>query len=517
VQAKKSVLALLCAGVAAGQTLSSSSVSTHSGWSFSDTTAAMTDVVVGDIVARRLMASGRQVAVTATVRVVRVLQGDLAPGTDLTLAWQYPIGPPEAVADQSPTTRGLWFLRRQAEGFEPLVATLMPYQGGYFLELPQAPLPGSLLYLPGQPAETKIACELAWALQDLAPRRTEGAARTQFQRLAMALNGLDPKAAADVYRYLSSQGDANLEALGLQGRMAGGDASAVFELEKDLPRLAPAFDPMSLPPTGLNLAQDLPAAHAVARIAVGEITIPGWEGALPMMVASTRSLEFLPYFDVMLVSEQSSTRDAGLLGFCQLLNPAAGAGARAAAFWKPEMQAYCPMSTPMSDIAAERQDVTFWQQWYDEHLLEIRKVAMLPQVIAPARYNAPPRGQETMEVTMEMRFQAVISMSVQPPSDPFSGQLNPSDREIFQRIVETTRARLDERNKLSSDIIDAARMSGAIPDEKRLLDVEAQRQAALRSGLADLENQLSPDGWKTLEAEMKRMALHVTRLGAPPQ
>jgi hypothetical protein len=47
--------------------------------------------------------------------------------------------------------------------------------------------------------------------------------------------------------------------------------------------------------------------------------------------------------------------------------------------------------------------------------------------------------------------------------------------------------------------------------------VEAQRQAALRSGLADLENQLSPDGWKTLEAEMKRMALHVTRLGAPPQ
>ena len=70
--------------------------------------------------------------------------------------------------------------------------------------------------------------------------------------------------------------------------------------------------------------------------------------------------------------------------------------------------------------------------------------------------------------------------------------------------MDATHARLDEANKLLSDMINAARMPGAMPDQKKLLDLEAQRQTALKSGLTDLQNQLSADGWKTLEAEMMR-------------
>lgn len=476
----------------------------------------MTDVLVGDIVEGTRLVNGAQVDVKATVRVVRVLQGDMAPGTDVTLAWQYTaMGPSRPVAGDLSGVRGLWFLRKGPEGVRILRAGELSEGGDYFLELPPNISAGGLLHLPDRSTQSQIAEELAGALQTLAAQDPKGPARLQFRRLASAFDGLDQKKTAAVYRYFSLQPDANLKMLGIEGRMAAGDQTAVFELERDLPQLAHAFYMRRMPlVNGLNLAGNLPAARAVARMALADVTLPGLEIGLPARLALTGSLEFLPYLNVMLDSPQLSVRAGAVRAFCQLSKPSS--------FWQPDMQAYCPSESRFDDAAAERQAMDFWRGWYNAHRAEIAKVATLAEVVAPARYSTQKR-QEIVEVPVETRFLRVVLASARAFDQPQTasgdaaavtlpgsavrliGQLNPSDRETFHRVVDATHASLVQIAPLPHDA-NAAGVPGVAPDPKRFVEREAQRRAALQSGLADLEKQLSPDGWKALQAEMTRAA-----------
>jgi len=519
-------LLLLCPGIGASQ---SAHIATK-GWRFADTTAAMTDVLVGDIVEGARLVDKRQVDVKVTVRVVRVLQGALAPGTDLTLAWQYTaLGPMRPTAGNLASVRGLWFLRKGPEGFRILQAGELSEGGDYFLELPEDLPPANLVHLPDPSTQSQIAEVLAGALQTLAAENPKGPARWEFRHLARALEGLDRKKTANVYRYLSLQPDVNLKMLGIEGRMAAGDDSAVFELERDLPQLAHAVYTRRGPPVaGLNLAGNLPAAHAVARIALAEVTLPGLETGLPMRLALTGSLEFLPYLNVMLDSPQPLVRVDTVRAFCQL--------SRQSSFWQPDMQAYC--APRFDDAAAERQAIDFWRSWYTGNRGDIAKVATLPEVTAPARYGAP-RAPAIVEVPVETRFLRVVlagarafdhpqtasgdTAAVVPPGRAvavrattattgtaahFIDRLNPSDREIFHRMVDATNARLQEMTAVTPD---------NVLDREKLLDREAQRRAVLKSGLADLEKQLSPDGWMALQAEMTRVAnVRGIPVGGPP-
>src|ERR1035437_377637 len=204
--------------------------------------------------------------------------------------------------------------------------------------------------------------------------------------------------------------------LGLLGRIAASDTSALSELERDLPRLAGALAAKGFPfPMALlDVSHDLPAAHTLARIALSEYPIQGFEGSLPFSLARTRSLEVLPYLIVMLDSPMSSPRDGALTAFCQVLGP--GFGGEPSSFWRPEMKAYCPMKSPMGDSEQERRDVTFWKEWYAGNLGEIRKVANLPQVVTPTRYSSPPQMQEITNIPLEQRFYGgVLSRSITPP------------------------------------------------------------------------------------------------------
>ncbi|HEX3742649.1 MAG TPA: hypothetical protein VHW09_01910 [Bryobacteraceae bacterium] len=80
---RSAILFLLAATVSA-QTFSS-----HTGWNFNDTLQTATDVLVGDIVSGTAVDDGSQVSVKAIVRVVRVLSGELAAGSNLDIQWQY--------------------------------------------------------------------------------------------------------------------------------------------------------------------------------------------------------------------------------------------------------------------------------------------------------------------------------------------------------------------------------------------------------------------------------------------
>ena len=506
---------LLCPGVAGSQ---SARIATP-GWRFADTTAAMTDVLVGDIVEGARLVDKRQVDVKATVRVVQVLQGALAPGTDVKLAWQYTaLGPVRPTAGNLASVRGLWFLRKGPEGFRILQGGELSEGGDYFLDLPEDLPPENLVHLPDRSTQSQIAEVLAGALQTLAAQDPKGPARWQFRHLANALANLDRKKTASVYRYLSLQPDVNLKMLGIEGRLAAGDDSAVFELERDLPQLAHAIYTMRGPPVAsLNLAKNLPAAHAVARMALAEVTLPGLETGLPMRLALTGSLEFLPYVNVMLDSPQPYVRGEAVRAFCQL--------SRHSSFWQPDMQAHCPPR--FDDAAAERQAIDFWRSWYTGNRSEIAKVATLPEVAAPARYSAAKR-LEIVELPVEIRFLRVVQAAARAFDRPQTGsgdtaaaapsgravpvrattatavsashfidQLNASDREVFHRMVDATNARLEEVTTVTPD---------TVPGREELHKREARRQAVLKSGLADLEKQLSPDGWKALEAEMARVA-----------
>jgi len=505
----------------------------------------MTDVLVGDIVEGTRLVSGAQVDVKATVRVVRVLDGALAPGTDIQLAWQYTaLGPVRPVAGSLSGVHGLWFLRGVPGGFVILRAGELSEGGDYFLELPQGGS-GAVIHLPDRSTESKIAVELAGALQTLAAQEPKGPARWQFRHLANALEDIDGKKTASVYQYLSLQPDANLKMLGIEGRLAAGDSSAVIELERDLPQLAHALYVRRAPPINwLNLAKNLPAAHAAARIALSEVTLPngpGWEAGVVQMLALTRSLEFLPYLNVMLDSPRSIVRAGAVRAFCQLTKPSS--------FWQPGMQAQCPSVVGLGDTPEVRQAIDFWRSWYAGRRTEIATVASLPEVAAPARYSAE-RSRENVETPVEIRFLRLVSASAgvfNPPptvsgdaaavATPghtvpartatvhvgfvppgsiarFIGELDPTDREIFHRMVDSIHASLHE-----IPVQDAN--SGGTP--KPLAERQTLRQAVLQCGLADLRKQLSSSGWKAFQAEMALMAKLTTfpmadgRPAAPPR
>jgi hypothetical protein len=241
---------------------------------------------------------------------------------------------------------------------------MMSSLGGFYLPAGNAPR----YYSESAPLPYKIACEIAPVIEDLVVRHGDDLAPhppqapvvgappawaqtvTQFNALTMALQGTG-KNAAEAYAYFSSQPDPRLKLVGIQGRMETGDASALLDLETNLTAVAPAlklgFRPMTS--MGIDVRANLPAAHALGRLAIGETSLPGIEGGAASQLASTHSPEFLPYLIVMLGSPSPSTRDLALMSFCQLL--------RDQKFWTAEMLGYCPNRSPLNDPTTEQNDI----------------------------------------------------------------------------------------------------------------------------------------------------------------
>jgi len=505
----------------------------HSGWSFSDTLQTASDVLVADITSGSAADNGSQVTVKATLHAVRVLSGDINAGADLVVEWHYRPNPGEspAVTTKVPLARGLWFLRKDSNGaLEPMQAGMMSPMGNSFLPL-GASAPS---YADGEPLQTKVAREIAAALEELAtehaaalaprpPERTVWSnPRAQYQSLTVALQAIDQAAAMEVYQSLSMLPDPNLKALGIFGRLRAGDAAVIFELERNLATVLSANRALETHPVslnGLNLRGNLAAAHALARIALSDPTIPGLDGELALVLARTRSAEMLPYLMVMLGSPEPGIRDSALMSFGFLLGPMPDPSA----LWEPEMAGYCPMGSPVNDREIEQKDIQFWTQWWESHREEIAKTVALPTAAAPARYGAARR--EEGEIPIEIRFEFLLHMAAdrQPehyhaadgtivegppdtpnaPHDPVSGQLEPADREIFHQVIESVNGKLAAVQERGRQIANAVRITGTMPTREQSRELDAGRTAALRTGLAELQSKLSPEGWQTVERFLK--------------
>jgi hypothetical protein len=525
---KRALLAafFLAAGMLLGQGFSS-----HSGWSFDDTLQTATDIVVADIVRGTGVDNVSQVSAKAEIRVVRVLQGSVASGAEMSVEWTYQPAPFESPAASAriPAVRALWFLRTRAGGaLEPLRAG-EPFGsfGGFFLELPSTPIS----YRQDAELQTKLALEIGAALEDLIARRAAdltpharvppraGAlpewARTgmRFHSLTRTLEGLKRESTADVYRQFSVSNDVNLKLLGLLGRAASGDADALCDMEQDLARLTTAYSASMFMHhlMRVDLGKNLRAAHCLARMALAEVTLPGLDSMFAMGAGSIRSLEFVPYLIALLASPSASTRGGALVAFCQVRGLAS-----------PETAAHCPISVPMNDRQQEQRDIEFWSQWWDSHREEIGKTTNLPHVAPPARYAATPRLQQPVEVPLEMRFEGLLHMTEaqathshklttgeivnEPPPahDPVGATLSGSDSEAWHEIVDRTNVKLAENQKRSMDLMNAGRIQGAFPPQEQMQAVYQDRVAILKAALQELQSRLSPGGWQALLKFMER-------------
>jgi hypothetical protein len=413
---------------------------------------------------------------------------------------------------------------------------MMSSLGGFYLPAGNAPR----YYSESAPLPYKIACEIAPVIEDLVVRHGDDLAPhppqapvvgapppwaqtvTQFNALTMALQGTG-KNAAEAYAYFSSLPDPRLKLVGIQGRMETGDATALLDLETNLAAVAPAlklgFRPMTS--MGIDVRANLPAAHALGRLAVGETLLPGIEGGAASQLASTHSPEFLPYLIVMLGSPSPNTRDLTLMSFCQLL--------RDQKFWTTEMLGYCPNRAPLNDPTTEQNDIRFWKEWWQTHRVEIAKTVALPDVSAPARYNIPDNTRlQPVEIPMEIRFMSLLNMAgshsdhyhdaggalVQGPGpgphDPVAPQLTPADRDSYEQVCAAVNAKLAAIQKRSEEMLNAARIAGTLPPV-----IADDRIPALKSGLDDLRNRLSPAGWQVVEKFLNDMAIGMGRMAAP--
>ncbi len=494
--------------------------SAHHGWSVDDTLQSATDIVVADILDGAGLDGTPEATASARVRVVRVLSGDLAPEAALALKWRYRPAVFEAPAGALPRTRALWFLNRQsgggfaalqvAGGFEPF--------GGFFVELPSTAVP----YPADIEPRAKIAREAAAALEDLAirraadfePHRVERPApgamppwvrtRMRFQSLAMLLQALG-KDASGVYRDFSASPDGNLKLLGLCGRIGAGDGGAVLELEQDLPRLAAVSTgtPLMGRLGAIDLRRNLPAAHALARMALSETTLPGLESFVAMSLGQTGSIEFAPYLVVMLSSPDPASRGGALRSLCALAPSAGGA-------------ASCPDAIPMSDRQEELRDIQFWQLWWESHRDEIAQTTPLPSPAAPSRYAAAPRYPVSQEIPIEVRFESLLrrgseqathshdesgAMVAEPPAvhDPVASRLGGDDQAVWRQLVSETNAKLADCEKRVIEIMKAGSLTGKEPPPEKLHALEQERRSILKAALETARSRLSPEGWQTLD------------------
>ena len=497
------------------------STSSNNGWNFRDTLGGASDVIVADITNGTGIDNGSVVGVQATLNIVRVLAGNLTPGAGLTLEWQYHPASFEspAVTTRVPKLRGLFFLRKAPSGgFETLQAS-GPFAplGGYTLPLET----GDSVFCPADESlQSKLACELGTALESLVARHpadfephrpqapSNGAlvpwvqTRMQYQAVRFTLDALDATAAAPVYKRLAALPDANLKSAGLAGRLRGGDIDTIFDVEKNLSLLLSTNDAgsLSFAMNNLDLAGHSPAAHALGRLAISENPLPGAEGAFTFRIGWTRDPQFLPYLAVMLENPDSATRSSVILAFCTLL-------AKPNRLWQPRMTEFCPAQTPIRDRDEAARDTAFWTQWWTEHREAIAADIELPSVSVPARYRSRPSPNAPVEAPIEIRFQSLLNMIANGGADPVASRLNPADRDTYRQVVKITSERIQTLQKQGQDMINAARIAGKSPDPEQSKSLWASQETTLKSGVEQLQNKLSPEGWKAVETFLKNLGV----------
>jgi hypothetical protein len=124
--------------------------------------------------------------------------------------------------------------------------------------------------------------------------------------------------------------------------------------------------------------------------------------------------------------------------------------------WKPEMGGYCPFESPIRDPGFEARSISFWRQWWASQRQRFESDPSFPLPTAPARYSAPPPKYERVAVSRVQGSLNALRVQELPPSPELTRKFSEESAEI------------------------------------------------LKTGLLELQRELSPDGWATILNYMDR-------------
>jgi len=487
-------------------------------------------VVVGGLIRGASADLVSKVQVTAQLRVLRVLKGEVDASAPLILAWEYEPRPHEGPTETArpPEGYGLWALKKGRGGaWQPLALPLMGWRplGGVFQPLPEGEPTAEFSSGAMAGSDERIAAELAWALATQAAQSgnalqvtylvsTGGPAgvkftkdQTQFERTAAILGGLPIEASSSVYRRMLASPFADVRAVAVAALLKTADADAVSALERDAPLLAKSISAMRIGTNAgsVNLAQHPEALQPLARVATGEVDIPGLDASVARQLGFSQRPEALPFLAVMLESWNSSTRVSAALGICQMLRQGV-----LHALWKEEMTARCAMGFPMKSADEETAVVEYWKKWWSSQRTQIAALGPLPQVSVPRRYRATPaQMMERFEVPMDQRFSALLMMTANLAKSgngevrtPLGKRLNETDEQTLSRIAIETERKLQEASAAVKKAMDEMRAAGRKPSQEEMRQANARMERIMREGLDQTRRELSGDGWRELEKYM---------------
>jgi hypothetical protein len=517
---------------------------------------ALDVVLLGDLVDGSAADSGSRVSCNGVVRAERVLKGGGAPGTEYRVAWEYEPPPTMGPTQTSrlPKGHGLWLLKRTGEtSFRPVHLDLSGATvKSVYLRLPKAQPFGDLVYPPDASLAAKIAGELGAALEALAEAGDAALSDVQwqsersgyidykltdeqryFQSILWVLQLLDSGDTLPVFRHLSNSRLLSLHAVGLAYLVDHGDSAAAMAVESEAATLAKPLGLssifVSLP--GQPTEKDLTAAHALARVALGETELPGLDVSVAFSLGDLHRPEFVPYLGVMLQSPILHTRDAAMSAICSLLRFPKSGSPPLGGLWKPEMEEYCPLEVPIRDLGFEEKSIGFWRQWWASQKEQFESDSSYPHPTAPARYATPPPQYGRLAVPMELRFFELISdlersrslrRGASPEDAPrgrtmLDNQLSSADDEVLDRIARGMADRLIVHGEKVQGSLNALRVLELPPNPELTRKFGEQSVEILKSGLLELRRELSSDGWATVLDYMDRRAPDLLRRPASPK
>ena len=501
-------------------------------------------IMLGEIAGGRAIDVGDKVQCRVAVRAERVLKGNVAPGADVSLSWEYTpsVGETPEITSRVPRAYGLWMLRANADGgFIPLRLGLAAgTMGGFFLVLPRVQLSAGFEYGPTDSPDAKLARELGAVLEYLANKagenlnqvRVAGAGGGYSSRQTMAqgafrdvnsiLSLTDAVAAGPVYQRFAESELVNLRVVGVAGLLRGGDVGAVSLIEKNAVQFSSSLEaiPLATSLGSLDLKQHPEALHSLARTALGEREIPMLENTAAMKLGWSGRWDMMPYLVAMLESPNSSARGSALMAVCTAVR-ATQAKSELVGQWREEMSPYCFNRSPVNDPPREQAAVAFWKSWWSDRRTRLTDVA-LPDARPPARYRAAPPADapQAVEVSMEQRFRSHIHMTISMNRHNAEQGIAPPpaaspDDALLAATIQRVSERLAELDQRARRILNEARLASQPPDVRPMRELQTESDAVLRQGLDDLRRGLSVPAWTALEQRLKSMGISGFRLTTP--
>jgi hypothetical protein len=331
-------------------------------------------IVIGDLTSGEKARQDEVMNCRASIRVVRVLKGSMsAAGRDVSVHWQYlpRLDQPEDLTPEIGPVHAIWFLTRPGQGgpFEAMWAEVSQRTvGGYLVPIPEGEPQAPLAYPPNADYRSKLAGELAWAMQVLAVaggdrlnvvntviepsagnragnRAGERAdrdktsrhwftlasgnsaapvdpLRAQFVSIASLFGELDPAEIREQSQYLAQRPEIHLRAVGLLGELRGNDANAILRMESILPQLSitPELFRLAAAATAIDIGGNRAAIQAIGRMSLSETHILSFDDGAVHQLARTNSPIAVPYLETMLLHPQPRIRTSAARGICTVFS-----------------------------------------------------------------------------------------------------------------------------------------------------------------------------------------------------